>query len=258
MTGVARADAWIPEEGSGYVEPMVRYSYSDQSFSPDYYSFNTYPSSNEQKTQLRIRGEHGLGGDFSLDYDFRYAFFSQSRTKDGVTESHAYSGLQEQRIGLNYGLSQDTNFADSIGLGVVIPGGSGVNSHLESGRWAMEPIYYIGFKPGFWNLTGNLDVASRVFLDGGATQFRSHLEIGAPIVNRVHLAGKLFFVRTVKMSAYDNPNDRGELYNVLRVGVEARYSLADGLEPVFAYEDEVAGMGSHAAQRLTFGLKITY
>ncbi|MDE2184688.1 MAG: hypothetical protein KGJ78_16840 [Alphaproteobacteria bacterium] len=258
-TGAAHAGAWIPDAGTGDAKAMVRYSSADQSFPEQSFSTTTLPSSTTSLIQLRLVGEQGLGNGFSLDYDLRYGFLHRSKTKHGVTFAEDRSGLQEQRIGLNYGLTQDEDFADAVGLSVVTPGTtSSSGPQLGSGQWAMEPVYRIGFKPGFWHLTGNFDVSSRVFLDGGAAQFRTHLEIAVPVFDKMHLSGNLFFVRTARMAAFSDARDRGELYNLLRLGVEARYRLTDYAEPFVGYENDVAGMGGHASQRLTFGVKISY
>ncbi len=253
----AQAQAWIPQAGTGTVEPMVRYAFSDTAFPADTFSTETRASSSEQKVQFRITGDYGLGDGFSLNYDFRYAYRHSSDKTAGGSSHRSSSGFQEQRIGLDYGLTQDPAFADSIGLGVIVPGGGARSVHLDSGRWAVEPIYNLGFKPGFWKLSGYFDVGSRIFLDGGATQFRTHLGIGAPVLDGVWLSGKLFFARTVRMGAYD-ARDSGELYNVLRLGVEARFRLTDSVHPVLGYESEVAGMGRHAEQRLTVGCKLSF
>ncbi|MDE2133694.1 MAG: hypothetical protein KGM97_04460 [Alphaproteobacteria bacterium] len=259
ICGPARAGAWIPAAGAGELEPMVRYFFADQSFPQDSFSTATLPSTKEHGTQIRLLGEHGLGDGFSLDYDLRYGFLYSSKVKNGVTVVDTNDGLQEQRIGLNYGLTQDKDFADSIGLGVVFPGSSAAKSPaLDNGHWAVEPMYRIGFNPGLWQLSGNLDVEPRIFLDGGVTQFRTHLEISVPAIQRVRLAGVLFFVRSARMGGYNDLRDRGELYNLLRLGIEAKFHLTDSIEPVLAYENNVAGMGGHASQRFTFGVKISY
>ncbi len=259
MTSGACAQGWILPAGTGVVEPMIRYSFGDQSFPAQPFSFATHPSSNEQETQLRLLGEHGLGDGFSLEYDLRYAFRRRSEVKNGIDVVSTNSGLQEQRIALNYGLTQDTDLADSVGLGLIIPGSPlSERLPLDSGQWAVEPVYGLGFKPGFWNLTARMGVASRIFLDGGAAQFRTQLEVGTPIFDGVHLAGKLFFVRTARMGGFDVLHDRGEIYNLLRVGAEAKFRLTDSIEPVLAYEDGIAGTGGHSEQRLTLGVKLCY
>ena len=255
----ANAGAWIPAAGSGDVEPMLRYSYANQQFPANSFSTATQPGSSEHETQLRITGEHGLGDGFSLDYDLRYGFLYRSKVKKGVKIVDTNNGLQEQRIGLNYALTQDASFADAIGLRVIVPGSSAAKiPGLDSGQWAAEPNYQLGFKPGFWKLTANLDLGTRIFLDGGAAQFRTELEVRAPIVHGLDLAGRLFFVRSARLGAYNGARDHGELYNLLRVGVEATYHLTDSIEPVVAYEDYLAGMGGHASQRFTIGVKISY
>ncbi len=255
----AHAGAWIPAVGTGDVTSMLRYSYADRSFSAGSFSTRTSTSTKEHKTQIRLTGEHGLGNDFSLDYDLRYGFLSQSKTKKGVTTVNDNDGFQDQSVGINYGLRQEKNFADAIGLGVVAPGSSGGSlPALDSGQWALEPIYRLGFKPGIAGLTANVDFAIRTFLDGGATQFRTNVELMAPISRRIHVIGKMFFVRTARMSNFDNSRDRGELYDLLRLGIGVQYRLTNNIEPVLAYESDVAGMSQHAHHRVTAGVKFKY
>jgi hypothetical protein len=255
----ARAGAWLPAAGSGDVEALLRYDYADRQFPANSFSGATLPGSSEHKTQIRLLGEQGLGGGFSLDYDLRYGFLYRSKVRNGIRTVVTNDGLQDQKIGLNYGLTQDTGFADAIGLGVVLPGSSATGSPgLDSGQWAAEPVYRLGFKPGFWNLTTDFDIGTRIFMDGGAAQFRTHLEIRVPVVHGLHLAGKLFFVRSARLGAYNDLRDHGELYNLFRVGIEAAFHLTDHVEPVLAYEDDVAGAGRHASQRFTIGVKINY
>lgn len=255
----AHAGAWIPAAGTGEMEPMLRYSFADRAFPADSFSTTTQPSTKEHETQIRLRGEHGLGDGFSIDYDLRYGFLYRSKAKKGVTTVDTNDGLQDQRIGLDYALTQDEDFADALGLSITIPGSSAAKiPGLDSGHWALEPAYRIGFKPGFWHLTADLDLGSRVFTDGGVAQFRSHLEVAAPVFHRLRLAGKLFFVRSARLGGYDDLRDHGELYNLLRVGVEAKYRISDGVEPFVGYETGLAGMRGHASQRFTIGIKIKY
>lgn len=116
----------------------------------------------------------------------------------------------------------------------------------------------IGFKPGFWQMTGLWYVGPRIFTDGGIAQVRTELEVEAPVLHHLDLAGKVFYVRSAQLSSYNRLRDAGEVYNLLRLGVEARYKMADGFQPFVAYEDYVAGKGGHASQRVTIGIKVAY
>ncbi|MBU6444443.1 MAG: hypothetical protein KGR48_11085 [Alphaproteobacteria bacterium] len=259
LPATARAGVWFPAAGSGDIEAMLRYDYADQQFPANSFSSATQPGSSEHKTQIRLLGEHGFGNGFSLNYDLRYAFLYRSKVRHGVRTVSTNDGLQDQEIGLNYTLTQQSGFADAIGLGLVIPGSAATGSPgLDSGQWAAEPVYRLGFKPGFWKVTTDFDIGTRLFMDGGVAQFRSHLEIRVPVMRGLHLAGKLFLVRSARLGAYNDLRDRGELYNLFRVGVEAAYHLTDQIEPVLAYENDVAGAGRHASQRFTIGVKINY
>jgi len=255
----ANAGAWIPAAGTGQVTSMFRYSYADRAFPTDSFSRKSHPSTKERKSQIRVTGEHGLGNGFSLDYDLRYGFLSHSKIKKGATTVTTNGGFQDQRVGINYGLRQEKSFADAIGLGIVVPGSSsGSQPALDSGQWALEPIYRLGFKPGFADLTVNVDLGTRTFLDGGATQFRTNVELTTPISRRFRLIGKMFFVRTARMSNFDNTRDRGELYDLLRLGIGVQYRLTSKIEPVLAYESDIAGMSQHADHRFTAGVKFKY
>ncbi len=261
LLGASRAEAgaYIPVAGSGDVSAMVRYAFGDQAFSPTSFSSSTSPSSKEEKTQLRVTGEQGLGNGFSLTYDLRYGFLYRSKTKHGHTTDNTNDGLQDEEVGLDYGLTQTDAFSDALGLSLIIPGSSAVKiPGLDSGQYALEPDYMIGFKPGFWDITGLWYAGSRVFTDGGIAQFRTELEIEAPVSPHLDLSGKVFYVRSAQLSGYNSLRDSGELYNLLRLGVEARYKMDDGLEPFVAYEDYVAGKGGHADQRFTLGIKISF
>lgn len=255
----AQAGAWIPAPGHGYFEPMLRFSTANRSFPSGSFSTSTTPSSKRRTNQIRITGEHGLGQRFSLDYDLRFAYETRSKTKKGITTSTDLSGLEDGRIGLNYGVLQFKHFAEAVGLGVVFPGTSiDATSPLSGGHWALEPIYRLGFKPDFWNLTINLDVASRVFLNGGAVQFRTNLEVNVPVFHGVSLIGKLFFVRSVRMNGYNDLRDRGERYDLLRLGVGTQFRLTKYIRPAVVYEPDIAGMSQHASQRFTIGVKFKY
>jgi len=255
----AIAGAWIPAAGAGEMEPMLRYSFADKSFGANSFSSRAHRSTKKHATQLRLTGEHGLGHRFSLVYDFRYAFLYESKSKKGLAIIHTNKGLQDQRLGLDYGLTQGKKFADAVGLSIIYPGGpTGASPALDCGQWALEPDYLIGFKPGFAGLTASLKLGARIFLDGGVTQFRTNVEVSAPVGHRVRLLGKLFFVRSARMSGYDKLRDRAERYDLLRLGVGMQFRVTKNIAPILAYEEDVAGMASHADHRFTVGVKAKY
>lgn len=259
LAPAAQAGAYIPAAGCGDVSAMVRYAFGNQAFSPTSFSGATLPSSEEEKTQLRVTGEQGLGSGFSLTYDLRYGFLYRAQTKHGRPTVNTNDGLQDEVVGLDYGLTQTRAFSDALGLSLVVPGSSAVKiPGLDSGHYALEPAYMIGFNPGFWHLTALWYAAPRVFTDGGIAQFRTGLDVEAPVLHRLELAGTVFFVRSAQLSGYNRLRDAGERYDVLRLGVEARYKMARGLQPFVAYENYVAGKGGHASQRVTIGIKIRF
>lgn len=255
----AIAGAWIPAAGRGEVEPMLRYSFADRSFDATSFSSKTHRSTKEQAAQIRLTGDHGLGHRFSLVYDFRYAYLHQSKTKKGTTIVDTNKGLQDQLIGLNYGLMQRKDFADAVGLSIIYPGSpAGAHPALDCGQWALEPDYFIGFKPGFADLTADLAFGARVFLDGGVIQFRTHFKVSAPITLRTQLFGKLLFIRSVRMSGYNELRDRAERYDILRLGIGMQFRVTKNIDSILAYDEDVAGIAFHANHRFTIGVKVKY
>ncbi len=259
VPGTAWADPWIPTAGTGTAKPMIRLSGADRAFPASGFTTTSQPSSAATQTQLRITGVHGLGYGFSLEYDFRGAFLHNSKRKgknDIVTNS---SGLQDQKLGLNYGLIQTPSFANSVTFNIVIPTGSNSRSPaLGSGQWAVEPDYQMGVTFAGGRGFSTLQIGPRVFTDGVATQVRTYLNVGYKPIDRLTLVGSAFYVRTIVNRTRVPVNDTGELYNLLRFGVTAEYQATKRLRPFVAFETNVAGKGIHASQRLTIGLAIRY
>jgi len=258
-TGPALADAWIPSAGAGDAQVLYLHESGDRSFPADSFSFTTSPSTREHVNQIRLTGEHGLGQRFSLDYDLRFGFLDRTKTSHGDTVTESSAGPQDQRVTLNLGLHQGARFADAFGVGFVAPGSSASNRpRLDSGQWAIEPIYRAGFQPGFRGLIVDFDIASRLFADGGAAQFRSHVSVSAPLSRRVRLAAKLYVARTVQLSGYNDALDKGELNDVVRIGGDLKFRLTKNIEPVVGYESNIAGIRGHANHRISLGIKIKY
>lgn len=255
----AWADPWIPDAGTGTVKSMMRWSGGDRGFPASGFTTNTQPSSAATQTQLRVTGVHGVGDGFSIEYDFRGAFLHNSRRKgkkDIVADS---SGLQDEKIGLNYGLRQTTAFADSVTFNIVVPTGSASRSPaLGSGQWAIEPDYQAGITFAGGRAFSTLQIGPRTFADGVATQVRTYLNVGFMPIRRLTLVGSAFYVRTIVQRTRVPVNDTGELYNLLRFGVAASYAVTKQFRPFIAFESNVAGKGIHASQRFTVGLAIRY
>lgn len=257
--GLVQADPWIPAKGHGAVKPMLRYFSANNAFSSTKFGPSTYPSSHQRETQLRVTGEQGIGGRLSIQYDLRGGAVQKTRVHSGQTISNRSSGLEDQEIGLNYGLRQTASFADSIALNVVIPTGSSTRvPALGAGKAAIEPDYQIGINRG--PMFATLLVGSRIFTGGGAIQLRSSLDVGYRITPRFRLGGTMFYVRTVHRQSAITTYP-GEIYNLLRLGVRLEYRPEGEFSqwrPFLAYEDSVAGQGIHAGKRIVLGLDVHY
>ena len=257
LAGPAAADPWIPAAGDGTIKPMIRLFDANEAFPAKAFTTNRNPSGTQTKTEYRLTGVQELGGNFSLEYDLRAALVRKSDLKHHHTVSTKAWGLEDQKIGLNYGLRQTPGFADSLELNVVLPTGSaGSSPALGTGRWAIEPDYQIGVASG--RFSASLMVGPRQFLDGAVTQLRADGHIGFRATPRLTLAGTLFYVRSIQQRSYLPPSVRGELYNRFRLGAAAVFAVTKQIRPFVAYEVDVAGQGIHAGERITFGLAFHY
>lgn len=253
----AQADPWIPAAGDGRVEPMVRFFDATQAFSPTAFGTATLPSSEERYSMYRITGTQGLGGRLSIEYDLRAANFEKIRYKRGARVVQSASGLEDQEIGLNLGLHQRRDFADSIELNVIAPTGAASGSpQLGAGHAALEPDYQIGIARGRLLVTAM--AGARVFVDGAAAQLRTDIDVGLHVTPRIELAGTVFFVRTIVRHEPLPLTDAAERYDVLRPGVRIRYRVNRHFKPYLEYEKDVAGKGIHAGRRITLGFTVEY
>ncbi len=244
---------------AGDVTPTVRYTTGDRSFPANAFSTATNPASTIRQTQIRVTGSNELADRFSFQYDLRYGFLYNEQVKAGIKVVSTKDGLQDQKAGLWYLLTPKADFSHSLGLSLIAPGRSGSGSpSLDSGHWALEPGYHGSSKLGFWNLTGALDVSSRVFTDGGVAQLRTHAEVSAPMMPRLRVTGSATLYRSGRLGSYDAPRDDGELSDLLRIGIQARYSVTDSIQPILGYERLLAGMGGHASDRFTVGIHYAY
>lgn len=257
--GVARADPWIPAKGHGVVKPMLRYFSANKAFSSSQFGSTTYPSSQQRETQFRVTGTQGIGGRLSIQYDLRGGASQKTRHHAGQTITNRSSGLEDQEIGLNYGLRQSASFADSIALNVVIPTGSTTRvPALGAGKAAIEPDYQVGTSHG--PMFATLLVGPRIFVGGGAIQLRTSVSLGYRLTPRLRLGGTLFYVRTIHRQQAITTYP-GEIYNLLRLGVRLEYRPQGNFRqwrPFLAYEDSVAGQGIHAGKRIVLGLAVHY
>lgn len=252
-----RADPWIPGTGQGVVEPMVRFYRASRAFPADRFTTSTQPSSTEEETQYRVIGRHGIGHGLSIEYDLRAGTAEKIRYKHKKRITSDASGLEDQVVGLNFGLRQSRHFADSATFNVVFPTGSRTSvPALGSGNWAVEPDYQLGIAHG--PVTATLLMGPRLFLDGGATQLRASLWVGTGVSPRLSVAGTLFYARTVGVRSPVSAADQGELYNLLRLGARFGYKISRKVKPFLAYEVNVAGKGIHAGQRFTVGVALRY
>lgn len=264
VNGLANADAWIPVAGHGKVKPVIRWYESDRAFSPTEYGTQTYPSSSHvTEIQLKVTGNHGLGRGWALQYDLRAAKLRKAKKHN----TYNSSGLEDQTVGLAYGLRQTQSFADAVAFNVVFPTGStSSNPQLGVGEYAIEPDYQMGITHRYNNhhrLTVGLTVGPRIFLDGGATQLRTTLGLGTNLSPKFSIYGSVFYVHTV--AGYSPPNasstnlvNTSEIYNLLRLGVAMQYRLSKNIRPVLGYEVDVAGRDIHAGHRIVLGLSWRY
>ena len=259
-TRPAHADPWIPADGHGVFDPMLRYFSANDAFSTTHFGTSTYPSSHQRETQLRFTGSHGIGNRLSIEYDLRAGSLQETRHHAGQRITNGASGLEDQEIGLNYGLRQTQSFADSVSFNVVVPTGSSSQvPALGTGKAAIEPDYQLGIARGA--MVATLVAGPRVFVDGGAVQLRTALSLGFPVAPRFRLTGTLFFVRTVHRQQMVSVADRGEIYNLLRVGAKLEYRPRGSFRqwrPFIGYQDSIAGMGIHAGTRIVIGCVVHY
>ena len=205
----------------------------------------------------RILGTQGIGGRWSIEYDLRAARAEKIRYKHGARLTESASGLEDQEVGLNFGLRQRQTFADSIELNIIAPTGRATGSpQLGAGHAALEPDYQLGIARG--PLLATVKTGARVFVDGAAAQLRTDIEVGFHVSPRIELAGTLFFVRTLVRSSPLPPADAGERYDLLRPGVKLRYRASRLFKPYLEYEHEIAGKGIHAGSRITVGFTVDY
>ena len=259
----AFTDPWIPAAGEGKLKAVVRWYQSHRVFSSSHYGTQTFPSTSKYtETQLKVTGEHGLGNGWALRYDLRAAELRKAKKKNTYTAS----GLEDQTLGLVYGLHQTPSFADALAFNVVFPTGS-TTSHpqLGVGEYAVEPDYQIGVKRRYGDhhyVTGTLTLGPRVFLDGGATQLRASLDVGTNVSSKVAVFGSLFYVHTV--AGYNPPPtgvaipNNAEIYNLLRGGIALQYALTKNVRPILGYEVDLAGRDIHAGHRIVLGVSWRY
>ncbi len=205
----------------------------------------------------RITGTQGIGGRLSIEYDLRAANLEKISYKRGSRLTKSISGLEDQEIGLNFGLRQRRGFADSIELNVIAPTGRVSGSpQLGAGHAALEPDYQLGIARG--RLLATVTTGARVFVDGAAAQLRADIDIGFHMTGHIELAGTLFFVRTLVRHAPLPRADAGEQYDLLRPGVRIRYRVNRLFKPYLAYENDIAGKAIHAGRRITIGFTVDY
>ncbi len=251
----ASADPWIPAAGTGKVKPVLRLYRADRSFSSSHFGSETFSSSSEVETQLKVTGEHGLGDGWALQYDLRAAQDSKTKTKKNKSTTYNASGLQDQEIGLARGLRQGETFADAVALNIILPtGSSSSNPQLGVGHAAIEPDYQFGIKRRFGQRLahGSFSVGPRVFFNSGVTQWRATADVGTRLFRNVDIFGALFCARTFRVNSA-NAN-APEVYNLLRGGLGLRFALSKNIRPIIEYEADLAGQDIHAGNRWVFGV----
>ena len=265
VSGPALADPWIPAAGHGTVQPMVRLFQSSGAYSAAGFTTSTIPASTQQETQLRVTGVAGIGDGFSIEYDLRAGRVRTARTRHvriGRVKRYqqiakSASGLEDQEVGLNYGLVQTKPFADSVTFNLVFPTGSTSSvPQLGSGHFAVEPDFQAGIARGRFSAT--MLAGARIFFDSGTTEVRGSFYADMRVLPRISLFGTAFVSRTVQQAKSLPLTDLGEVYNIVRVGGGVEYRLTRILRPFAEYEVTVAGQGIHAGRRIVFGVALKY
>ncbi len=257
LPALAHADAWVPPADGGSADFTLRQFDATRVFLPNVYGSSTRPGSELRYTMLRITGEHGLGHRLSIEYDLRAARLCKFSVRHGRRRVSGSTGVEDQEVGLNIGLTQRRSFADSIVLNVVAATGSVSSTPaLGTGHTALEPDFQAGFAAGGWRWS--LKAGPRVFVDGGAAQLRAELEAEARVSRRIELGASLFYVRTAVLRRPLPLNDRAERYDLLRPGLILKYRIARHFKPFIEYERDVAGRAIHAGRRITVGVEYAY
>lgn len=257
MADFAVADPWVPAYGDGVVKPMVRRFSGNTAYPASGFTTSTIPASSESNTQLRVTGVAGIGGGFSLEYDLRAGRQRVDRIRRRRSTSQTASGLEDQEIGLNHGLTQGKEFADSLTLNVIIPTGSRTSvPALGTGHFAIEPDYQAGIARGRFAAT--MALGTRVFTDSGVTQLRGTLYASTRVLTRIILFGTAFASRTPKSASGLPITDQSEVYNIVRLGGGAEYRITPALRPFVKYEQTIAGQAVHAGGRIALGVAIRY
>ncbi|MCW8307057.1 hypothetical protein AruPA_08420 [Acidiphilium sp. PA] len=257
MVSSAYADPWIPAAGNGVVKPMVRLFDSSSAYSASGFTTGTIPASTQQETQFRVTGSAGIGDGFSIEYDLRAGRLRSARIKHHRSIAQSGSGLEDQTIGLNYGLTQTRDFADSVTMNVVLPTGStSAAPALGTGHFALEPDVQAGVIDGRFSAT--IAAGARIFPDSGVTQLRSTVYAGLRVWPRLSVFATGFVSRTIQQPKALRLTDQAEVYNIVRVGAGMTYRLSTMLRPFFEYESTIAGQGIHAGRRIVVGVAIRY
>ena len=256
----AYAQPWIPPAGSGKIKATVRFYHSDRLFPQTSYSSTTTPTHSKlSETQFRIDGEHGIGQGWALVYQLRAAMLTKSKPK----ASYSAGGLQDQQIGLSYGLRQRAHFADAITVNVVIPTGrTSTIPQLGTGALAVEPDYEVGVEHNFGSRLAyaGLSIGPRIYVRDGVTQVRASAVVGVGLIRRLTVIGTLFFSKTLASNALavsTTPN-ASEFYNIFRGGIGLEYAVTKNVRPVIAYQVDLAGQSIHAGSRLVAGVSWRY
>ena len=256
----AHAQPWIPAAGSGKVKATVRFYHSDRLFPQTSFSTTTHSTHSKlSETQIRLDGEQGLGHGWAFVYELRAARLVKSKPK----ATYSATGLQDQQIGLSYGLRQRAHFADAITVNAIVPTGrTSTTPQLGVGALAVEPDYDVGIVHHFGPrlVYASLSVGPRIYIRNGVTQARASAVVGVDPIQRVTIMGTLFFSKTLASNALSistTPN-ASEFYNILRGGVGLEYAVTKNIRPLIAYEIDLAGQSIHAGSRLVAGVSWRY
>lgn len=254
-----QANPWEPPGGHSVIHFEYRDYQAIRRFPTNSFSTSTLPSTSRYlKQELRIAGHTALTPRWLIFFDLREARIRKIKrhtTRDST-------GPEDQQIGVARVFESHPDQAQALALSFLIPTGSGTKDPaLSTGQHAFEVDYWLWtrFLGTDSPLYASFSVGSRLFLEGGAGQFRFIGLVGGPLWHRWSWTGNLFLSRTLGPDGgylSGNPTHNATNYNILRPGIGVSYHLTRSLHLELLYEKEIAGEAQHAGQRFTFGVSV--
>lgn len=208
-------------------------------------------------SELVIEGDRGVWRGVAFRYEIRGSRIYGSVNHGGSLYGFVHTGLVEQEFGVNFGLENGRDFADSIAISVLLP--LGVKLHipaLGSQVPAIEPNAEIGIERYHWRVS--VEAGARVFADGGMTQLRARLSASTRLKANINLSGLIFLVRSVRLRRTLSPIDISERADIILAGLRVEYAFRDNYAGYVEYDYDIAGEAGHARERIDFGVTYRY